>query len=72
MGLPRGSTTRPKRAFPAGTSAMRPVMHRVAFLDLLGLAQEHGADDVALEVEGDAVHAVGELEQSPAMAFLRP
>ena len=34
----------------------------VAFLDVRRVAEEHGADAVFLEVQGDAEHAVRELE----------
>ena len=63
-GRPRGSTTRPRRAWPD-----RDLHHaagrldRVAFLDARGIAQDDGADRLLLEVEGHAVDIPGELQQ---------
>ena len=64
IGLPSGSITRPSRASPTGTDSTRPVCsHRIAFLDVAGLAHDHGADRVLVEVEGDPEQAAGELQQ---------
>ena len=42
---------------------MRPVrLTEIAFLDLLELAEQHGADALLFEVQRDAEHAVRELE----------
>ena len=37
-------------------------LHQVAFLDLLELAEQHGADALLFQVQRDAVHAVRKLE----------
>src|SRR5207249_4598596 len=44
----------------------------VALLDVARLAEEHRSDGVLLQVEGDAGHAVGQLEQLARHAALEP
>src|SRR5204863_6273803 len=36
--------------------------HQIALFDLVELAQQHGADAILFQVQGDAEHAVRELE----------
>src|SRR5262245_47361875 len=63
-GLPSGSTMRPSRASPTGTSSRAAgALHLVALLDPVPLAEQHGADVVGLEVQRETRHVVRELEQ---------
>src|SRR3954468_5449718 len=72
IGLPSASTTRPRRAFPIGTSTMGPGPLTVedgavplaprAFGNFGVRAEDHDADIVGLEVQRHAFGAVGELD----------
>ena len=51
-------------ASPTGTERIRPVaLTGVAFLDLVGLAEDHRTDRVLVEVQREAERAALELEQ---------
>ena len=64
IGLPSGSTTRPRKPSPTGTERISPVrLDRLALLDAGEVAEDDGADLADVEVQREAEHAVLELEQ---------
>ncbi len=72
-GLPSGSTMRPSSASPTGhLEQAAGALDLVALLDLVPLAEQHGADVVGLEVEREAGHVVRQLEQLERHAVVEP
>ena len=64
IGWPSGLTTRPRKASPTGTESTSPVRLTCwPCFDLLEVAEDDGADAVLVEVQRDAEHAAGELEE---------
>ena len=64
MGSPRTLTTRPSRPSPTGTLRISPVARTaLALLDVVDVAEHHGADGLLVEVQGQADGAGLELEQ---------
>ncbi len=64
IGLPSGSTTRPRNASPTGTESTRPVRLTCWPSSMPGeVAEDHDADLAHVEVQRHAERAVLELEQ---------
>ncbi len=64
IGWPRGSTTRLSSPSPTGIDRIRPVaLTGLALVDVGGVTEDHGADGVLVQVEGEAERATVELEQ---------
>ena len=64
IGLPSASTTRPIMASPTGIDMMRPVRRTSSPSLMFGvIAQQHRADLVFFQVQGDAGNAALELDQ---------
>ena len=64
IGLPSGSTTRPrKRVADGDREDLAGAAHRLALLDLANVAEEDDTDLADVEVQGEAEEAVLELQQ---------